>query len=217
MISPNYGTPKVFNPCYPLHRAVPSYANPSQVTRTHSCFHRSDRGFRLTSTSFDAYRVALSQYARRLLNPKLAQRIDLSGVVQQTLVDALAAPPLTDQPVWGWLRTLLRRNYIDAARRERAARRDGRRDRPLSGADDVAFGETPSRCVQLAEETASLLTALETLPPDQLESVRLRYLDGLGVDEIAATTGKSRAAVAGLLRRGLAALRERLDPRPQAQ
>ena len=158
------------------------------------------------------YRPALSRYARRLLDRGLAHRVDLSGVVQQTLLDAAAAAPPAGRPPRLWLRTLLRRNYLDAARRERAARRDGRRDRPLEGFDAPGGGDTPSGQAVAAESTIEVLAALEALPVEQREAVRLRYLDGVGVDEIAERLGKSRAAVAGLLRRGLADLRARLAP-----
>ena len=64
---------------------------------------------------------------------------------------------------------------------------------------------TPKR--SLRRSVLSLISGQE-----RREAVRLRYLDGVGVEEIAQRLGKSRAAVAGLLRRGLADLRSCLAP-----
>lgn len=166
----------------------------------------------MTDDALAAHRPALARYARRLLDPALAHRVDLSGVVQQTLLDACRATPSPERPEGHWLRTLLRRNYLDAARRARAGRRDGRRDRPLPGVEAPASGGTPSRHAVAAEQALALRAGVDGLPPDQGEAVRLRYLDGLGLGEIARRSGKSRAAVAGLLRRGLETLRGRLEP-----
>ena len=164
------------------------------------------------AAALEPHRPALARYARRLLDPAVRRRVDLSGVVQETLLDAAAADPPPDRPVRHWLRTLLRRNYLDAARLARAARRDGRRDGPLGDLDPPAGGPSPSRGLLAAERADALLAGLAALAPDRRAAVRLRYLDGLGVDEVARRLGKSRAAAAGLIRRGLADLRDRLDP-----
>ena len=161
------------------------------------------------TSNFETHRPALARYARRLLDRALAHRIDLSGVVQQTFLEASRVATPAGRPTRYWLRTLLRRNYFDAVRRERAKRRDGRRDRTLNRTH-AAAAESPSRVAINAERVEALLVGLETLAPDRREVVELRYLDGHGLDEIAARLDKSRAAVAGLLRRGLDDLRGRV-------
>ena len=51
-----------------------------------------------------------------------------------------------------------------------------------------------------------MLAALETLPADQQEALRLRYLRGLPSKEIALRLGKSDGAIRVMLSRGIARL-----------
>jgi RNA polymerase sigma-70 factor (ECF subfamily) len=57
-----------------------------------------------------------------------------------------------------------------------------------------------------------LLEALATLPTDQREALRLRYVDGLGSKEIAARLHKSDGSVRVMLTRALARLQQILGP-----
>lgn len=61
------------------------------------------------------------------------------------------------------------------------------------------------------EQLVALANALAHLPEEQREVIELKHLRGHAVAEIAERLGKTRAAVAGLLRRGLERLRELLD------
>jgi DNA-directed RNA polymerase specialized sigma24 family protein len=158
---------------------------------------------------FETHRASLSCYARRLLDRTLAHRIDLSGVVQQTLADASVTTVPAEGLVRHWLRTLLRRNYLVAARREG----DGRRDRPLEAAAASPCRGT-TRASRRPRRAGRCDRGTRGPAPHQREVVRLRHLEGHGLDAVAAMTGRSRPAVAGLLRRGLEALRGRLDPCP---
>jgi RNA polymerase sigma-70 factor (ECF subfamily) len=57
-----------------------------------------------------------------------------------------------------------------------------------------------------------LAVALAELPEAQREALVLQHWHGWSMDEIAAHLGRTRVAVAGLIKRGLAKLRERLQP-----
>jgi RNA polymerase sigma-70 factor (ECF subfamily) len=75
----------------------------------------------------------------------------------------------------------------------------------------AAEQSSPSERVGRQERAAALATAVDALPPDQREVVLLKHCHGRTLAEIADQTGKSVAAVAGLLRRGLERLRQLLD------
>ena len=71
----------------------------------------------------------------------------------------------------------------------------------------AAPDSTPSRRVARSEAAAAILSSLARLPDGQREVIRLRFLEGKSVDEVAARLGKTKAAIHGLCRRGLRALR----------
>ena len=60
------------------------------------------------------------------------------------------------------------------------------------------------------EQLLRLAAALEDLPEAQREAVIRHHLQGLPLDAVSEELGRTPAAVAGLLKRGLKFLRERL-------
>lgn len=60
------------------------------------------------------------------------------------------------------------------------------------------------------EAAVYLANCLEEIPDTQREALRLRYVEGCSLKEIAAKMDKSEMAAAGLLKRGLQALRNRM-------
>jgi RNA polymerase sigma-70 factor (ECF subfamily) len=172
-----------------------------------------------SAPSPDGLGLNLAALGRRLLRLDLVGKVDLSGVVQQTLLDAHTAgqtfPAADPAQRETWLRRVFRRNLTDSVRRATARRRDVTREVTL---DDpagrlVSDGSSPSAPARRAEEAARLKQALAALPADQARAVELRHLHGRSVEGIAAEFGRSKVAVAGLIKRGLRALRERMpDP-----
>ena len=59
------------------------------------------------------------------------------------------------------------------------------------------------------EQLLRLAEGLASLPEDQRQAVELRHFQGCSLGDIARRMGRSRASIAGLLRRGLDALRLR--------
>jgi RNA polymerase sigma-70 factor (ECF subfamily) len=164
------------------------------------------------------YRAYLAVLGRLAADRRLQGKLDLSGVVQQTMIDACRAggPPADPDERLAYVRQVFLNNLRDEARKLRADCRDVGREVP--GGDDAnvllaavpAGLSSPSRMASRAEELLRLTAALETLSDNQRTAVELRYLLGLGVEEVAERLGTTRAGAAGLLRRGLEALRERL-------
>jgi len=173
----------------------------------------------------EPFRFYLGLLARLQLDPVLRGKVDVSGVVQQTLYEACQAlqqhAPAGDAVV-PLLRRLLANNLADEARKFRTLKRDGRREQPLEASLQqssarleaflVAEQSSPSECVGRAEELARLASALDALPEAQRQAIELHYLRGLPLAEVAEQLGRSKSAVAGLLHRGLDALRGHLNP-----
>jgi RNA polymerase sigma-70 factor (ECF subfamily) len=175
--------------------------------------------------SFERFRPYLALMARLELEPWLRPNVDLSGVVQQTLLEAHQAfadhRGRNDAQLAAWLRTILANNLADEVRKLGAGKRDVTRVRSLNAAlaDSSARLEawlvsdltSPSQGAIRNEQCVRLAEALAFLPENQREAVELHHLKGLPLAETAERLGCSKSAVAGLLHRGLKALRRRLE------
>ena len=181
-------------------------------------------------SDLDRYRSYLLVLARAGLDPRLRPKVDASDVVQQTLLEAHAAAERfrgeTTAEVAAWLRQILARNLANLGRDYTRARRDVRREAgppPDPDASEVRLDallaagmSSPSLRVDRAEQLLRLAAALQQLPAAQREAVELRYLGGLPLADIAKHASKTAPAVAGLLHRGLARLRELLQEPDQS-
>jgi RNA polymerase sigma factor (sigma-70 family) len=74
----------------------------------------------------------------------------------------------------------------------------------------VASMTTPSRAFSRDQNQLQMLAALDSLPNEQREALRLRYLIGLPSKEVAKKMGKSDGAVRVMLTRSLTRLNEML-------
>ncbi len=176
----------------------------------------------------EAYRDYLRLLARTQLGPRLQAKLDASDVVQQTILQAHEARGqfrgTTEAEKLAWLRAILANVLAAAARRFEAGARDVARERSLQGDLDLsasrldgllaAEGSSPSQRAVRGEELLRLAAALNRLPEDQRRVVELHHLQGLAVAEAAERMGRTRAAVVGLLYRGLKTLRQLLHEPP---
>jgi RNA polymerase sigma-70 factor (ECF subfamily) len=183
-----------------------------------------------TPDDLERYRAYLGLLARLEVSPPLRDKVDLSGVVQQTLLEAhqgLTADPQrarTDGEAAAWLRSILSHNLADALRKLGARKRDVRRERSLDAALDQSASRlerwlaveqsSPSQRAVRQEELLRMAESLAELPEAQRRAIELHHLQGMALAEIAAELGTTKAAVAGLLHRGLKTLRAQLDPPP---
>jgi RNA polymerase sigma-70 factor (ECF subfamily) len=177
------------------------------------------------SDALERYRPYLGLLARLQIDPRWRGRIDLSGVVQQTLFEAhqvlREGDGHTPEQRLAWLRKCLANNLTDELRKLKTEMRDVRRERSLEAALQnsstrlqawvAASDRSPSAQVAHEEDAIRLAAALATLPEAQREALVLQHWHGWKIAEIAAHLGRTRTAVAGLLKRGLAALREELQ------
>jgi RNA polymerase sigma-70 factor (ECF subfamily) len=175
----------------------------------------------------ERFRAYLDLLARLEVAPRLRDKVDLSGVVQQTLLEAHQG--MIEQPratrtapeVAAWLRSILGHNLADALRKLTAHKRDFRREWSLERALDqsasrveqwlAAEQSSPSGQAMRQEELLRMAGALATLPDGQRRSIELHHLQGRPLAEIALELGTTKSAVAGMLHRGLKALRKNLE------
>src|SRR5262249_58398162 len=95
-----------------------------------------------TDPDLERFRAYLGLLARLEVSHALRDRVDLSGVVQQTLLEAhqgLSEQPgrlRTDEELAAWLRSILSHNLADVLRKLAARKRDVRREWSLDAALD---------------------------------------------------------------------------------
>jgi RNA polymerase sigma-70 factor (ECF subfamily) len=172
----------------------------------------------------ERYREFLSLLARLQLAPGLQGKADLSGVVQQTLLELHQTfdrfQAWDEAQKAAWLRKTLAHNLIDEVRKLRTAGRDVAREQPLEALLErssarleawlAAEQTSPSQRAVRQERLLRLAEALARLPADQRTAVELHHLRGYAVADVARQMGRSDGAVGALLVRGLKNLRERL-------
>jgi RNA polymerase sigma-70 factor (ECF subfamily) len=171
----------------------------------------------------ERYRQYLALLARLQLDERLRARVDLSGVVQQTLLEAYLARdqmPQDEDELARWLRRILANNLRDEVRKHHAQARQVQREQSLQAALEAssqrieawlaAEQTSPSQQASRKEALVRLAAALGELPEDQRRAIELHHLQGLSLAEVAMQMQRSRGAVAALLFRGLSGLRQRL-------
>ncbi len=165
--------------------------------------------------------IARIQVAAR---PWLAAKLDASDLVQQTLLKAHSAREqfrgTCAEELRGWLRQILANTLANALRSFGQAKRDVGDERPLAVDLDASCSRldawlaadhtSPSERAGVNERLERLARSVADLPEDQRVVILMKHCNGRTLADIATETGKSLAAVAGLLRRGLQTLRERL-------
>lgn len=102
-------------------------------------------------------------------------------------------------------------------------KRDLSRQQSLEGAIDESFcrvdnwlmasQSSPSQQVTRKEELLELADVISQLPEAQQDAIVMHHLQGLTLTETSERLGRTEAAVAGLLFRGLRELHERLADR----
>ena len=170
---------------------------------------------------YEHFRRYLMVVARNSVRNQLQSKIDISGIVNETLYEASTADKSGRSPNTGdekvWLTRILKNNLNDQARRFKpGSKRDVNKERDLRPRVDdsaarlevlVAEQTSPSQGAARNEDAIRLADALNELPDKQRDAIELSYFEGCTQIEIAERMNCTRPAVAGLLRRGTAGLR----------
>jgi RNA polymerase sigma-70 factor, ECF subfamily len=184
-----------------------------------------DHKGRTDPPSLDEYRAYLRLLAHMHLDPRLQGKLDPSDIVQQTLLQAHRGwdqfQGQSEAERVAWLRQILARNLGHAVRDFSRSRRDVRRECSLEAALEessiklenwlAAEQSSPSQQAERAEQAVRLANVLATLPEAQREAIVLHYWQAWTLAEISQQLGRTPAAVAGLLHRGLKQLRNLLQ------
>jgi RNA polymerase sigma-70 factor (ECF subfamily) len=166
----------------------------------------------------ERYREYLHLLARMQLGPQMQAKLDASDIVQETLLKAHQAEDQfrggTEAERAAWLRQILLNTLTGAIRRFAGQGRDLNLERSLDESSGrleqwlASNHSSPSEAAIRQEELLRLADALASLPEDQRTAVELMHLKNLSVDEISRRMGRSAYSVGGLLRRGMARLRD---------
>jgi RNA polymerase sigma factor (sigma-70 family) len=140
-----------------------------------------------------------------------AEPEDVAGEVFLQVVRDLKTFQGGEQDFRSWVFTIAHHRMLDSARR--------RRRRPLEPVPDEVIHEHSSHTSTAGAEDAALATVsaqrvrglIGELSPDQQDVLLLRLVADLTVEEVARIVGKRPGAVKALQRRGLAALKKKLE------
>lgn len=167
----------------------------------------------------EQHRPYLRLLSQRRLGPALNARLDASDIVQQTClsihkkIDAIK----TDDPAvfLAWLREVhdqniknVLREHLGTAKRSLTREEVGAATMILEDRDQAP---SPSRRLMDQEDAVRLAMALECLSEPQREAIRLRFLEGLRLTEVAAQMQRSEPTVVGLISRALLKLKAKLQ------
>jgi RNA polymerase sigma-70 factor (ECF subfamily) len=170
------------------------------------------------------YEPYLRMLARTRLRRAYQGKIGISDLVQQTMMQAVQGfdgfRGSSEGELLAWLRQILAHHLCHLDRDLHRDKRDIRREQSMEqklAASSMRLqgllagdGPSPSQHAALGENLVQVSEAIHRLPETQAEAIRLHYLQDMKLSEVAETMGKSTGAVAGLLHRGMKALRRQL-------
>jgi RNA polymerase sigma-70 factor (ECF subfamily) len=172
-----------------------------------------------------AKRGSLLAFIEHRLGPALRTKIEPDDVFQETSAEAVRSLPearFENRDPFSWLCQIAERRIVDAHRRFFGSqKRNAARERAIDAAPAgeerggliellVASMTSASQAFSRNQREQRLLSAMDSLPQEQREALRLRYVEGQSSKEIGARLGKSDGAVRVLLTRSLQRLRNLL-------
>lgn len=178
---------------------------------------------------FTKYRSYLQFLAKTHLSVQYGGKFDQSDIVQKTLLNAFTAREQfqgkTEAECAAWLRTILIHQIAQATREVKTKKRDIKREQSIEAALDAssmrlgnflaAQQSSPSQQAVRHESIRVIADALEHLPENQRQVVVLRFWEGMTIQQVAESLGKSTPAIAGLLHRAAKKLRSILAENDQ--
>jgi RNA polymerase sigma-70 factor (ECF subfamily) len=177
------------------------------------------------ATFIEDHRRQLLAYIERQLGSALRRKVEPEDIFQEVCAEAvrgLGSIDLSDRDPFSWLCQLAERRIIDAHRHFfDAQKRDAGRELHLGAGGSqtespglinllVASMTSPSQAFSRNAREMRLSDAVATLPEEQREVLRLRYVESWPTKEIAQKVGKSDVAVRVMLTRTVQKLQKLL-------
>jgi RNA polymerase sigma-70 factor (subfamily 1) len=176
----------------------------------------------VTTTNVEQYRGYLQALVESQLDDRFRSKVDLSGVIQQTLLEAEHQTQSwltwTREQQTGWLKRALGNNLIDELRKYQSMGRDVTRELSLQQLQELssstvkevlhAHDTSPSTKAIWNEELQLMTKALSQLPADYRRAIELRHFQGQTLEQTATQLGRTKEATAMVVYRALARLRE---------
>jgi RNA polymerase sigma-70 factor (ECF subfamily) len=168
----------------------------------------------------------LMAFIDRRLGAGLRRKVEPDDLYQEVSAEALRSlgeVDLSQRDPFSWLCQVAERRIIDAHRKyfgsqKRDAAREVSINSPGGGSTSssrpglvnllVASMTSASQAFSRDQKQLRMLTALEQLPEEHREALRLRYLEGMPSKQIADKLGKSDGAIRVMLTRSLAKLQQ---------
>jgi RNA polymerase sigma-70 factor (ECF subfamily) len=167
----------------------------------------------------DLKREAVTGYIHGQLGTGLRKKVEAEDIFQEVAMEAIKRVDQSFDNPFTWLCRISDQKIVDAYRKYfGASKRDARREVSADGDERgianmlIASMTSPSAVFSKDQKHLKMLQALEELPEDHRDALRLRYFEGLGSKEIADRLGKSNGAVRVMLSRSLSKLQELLGP-----
>jgi RNA polymerase sigma-70 factor (ECF subfamily) len=204
------------NPPLTLVEAPAAGQAPGDVHRTNGTLNWSLLMIRAQHGDRQAYRALLEDmtpYLRSVAARCFKEANDVEDAVQDVLMTVHAIRQTYDpgRPFGPWLLAIANRRIIDRLRRQTRAKL---REIALT-AEHETFSQVQANLpphVEGSLNEAALHQAIENLPPDQRQAIRLLKLEEMSLKEASAKSGRSVAALKVATHRAIANLRKLLRP-----
>ncbi|TWT52930.1 ECF RNA polymerase sigma factor SigH [Rubripirellula amarantea] len=171
------------------------------------------------------YEPYIRMLARTQMRRAYQAKVGASDMVQQVMLQAVQGIDgfrgTTEAEFRGWLRQILSHHLCHLDRDMHRGKRDVRREQSMEQKltqssmrlEGLLAGDeaTPSQHAMVGEHVVQLADAVERLPDAQRDAIRLHYLEGMKLSDVAQQLDKTTGAIAGLLHRGMKTLRDQME------
>src|SRR5262245_55387936 len=153
---------------------------------------------------------ALWREIHGLIRPRVGSADRADDVVQEAFLHALRRPPRDPRGIGAWLLVVARHL---ASRSRKCERNRNARERLVAAASP----RRASGVAAHAAERREVQRLLATLAEPYREVLRLRYLEGCEIEEVAQRLGRAPGTVRSQIKRGIDRIRQRLGTQSRSR